>query len=54
MSTMAELINDEMSSEEKFYLPASVPKPNVSRFEAVLTDLFSGHGIVLIPDTYNE
>jgi hypothetical protein len=51
---MEESINDETSGEAKFYLPASVPKPNVSRIETVLTDLLSGHGIVLIPDTYNE
>lgn len=39
---------------DKFYLPATTLPTDVGRFEAVLTDLFGGHGRVLIPRTYNR
>jgi hypothetical protein len=37
-----------------FYLPAVTLPPNLDRIEAVVTDLLDVHGVVLIPDTYNE
>jgi hypothetical protein len=39
---------------DKFYLPATSLPADIGRIEAVLTDLFGGHGRVLIPRTYNR
>ncbi|QIO24680.1 hypothetical protein [Haloarcula sp. JP-L23] len=38
----------------KFYLPAVALPPHLDRIEDVVTDLFDLHGVVLIPETYNE
>ena len=40
--------------DSKFYLPAVAVPPNLGRIEAVVEDLFDFHGVVLIPDSYNE
>jgi hypothetical protein len=39
---------------EKFYLPATAVSRTVSRVEEFLTEHLGGHGVVLIPDTYND
>ncbi len=37
-----------------FYLPAAATSSNLDRFENIVDKLFEFHGVVLIPDTYNE
>ncbi|WP_276273255.1 hypothetical protein [Haloarcula litorea] len=53
---MNETVINETRDEptEKFYLPAVALPPNLDRIEAVVEDLFDLHGVVLIPDSYNE
>jgi hypothetical protein len=46
--------DSEDSEMDRFYLPAVAARPDFGRVEAVLTDLFEGHGLVRIPDTYNR
>ncbi|GCF15311.1 hypothetical protein Harman_32460 [Haloarcula mannanilytica] len=41
-------------SNDDFYLPAVALPPNFSRIEAVVSNLFDFHGVVLIPDSYNK
>jgi hypothetical protein len=53
----AHVTNVESKSEptvDKFYLPATTLPTDIGRIEAVLTNLFGGHGRVLIPRTYNR
>lgn len=49
---------DEMTSrqfaDDDIYLPAVALPPNFGRLEAFLGDLFDFHGVVLIPDSYNN
>lgn len=45
---------DGKFSNDDFYLPAVALPPNFSRIEAIVSDLFDFHGVVLIPDSYNE
>lgn len=45
--------NDTFLSDD-FYLPAVALPPDLGRIEAVVTDLFDVHGVVLIPDSYNK
>lgn len=42
------------STMDRFYLPAVAARPDFGRVEAVLKDLFEGHGVVLVPDTYSK
>ncbi|WP_324759372.1 hypothetical protein [Haloarcula montana] len=46
--------NQDEFDEHDFYLPAVALPPNLDRIEAVVSDLFETHGVVLIPDTYNS
>jgi len=41
-------------SNDDFYLPAVALPPDLGRIEAVVSDLFDFHGVVLIPDSYNK
>lgn len=52
LNTHTEL--NSASEPEKFYLPAVTSPPSLDRIEAVVTDLLTFHGVVLIPDTYNN
>ncbi|WP_246989421.1 hypothetical protein [Halorientalis marina] len=45
-------MEDEPSTA--FYLPAVAPEPDFSRIGEVISDLLDYHGVVLIPDTYNQ
>jgi hypothetical protein len=45
---------DGKFANDDFYLPAVALPPNFSRIEAVVSDLFDFHGVVLIPDSYNK
>jgi len=45
---------DSTFANDDFYLPAVALPPNFSRIEAVVSDLFDLHGVVLIPDSYNK
>jgi hypothetical protein len=51
---MTQTADSEDHVETKFYLPSIVAVPTVSRIESVVTDVFGGHGIVPIPETYND
>lgn len=41
-------------AETRFYLPAVTASRDIDRLGNVLDELFEFHGVVLIPDTYNE
>ena len=41
-------------AETSFYLPAAATSSNLDRLGNVIDKLFEFHGVVLIPDTYNE
>jgi hypothetical protein len=45
---------DDTFAGDDFYLPAVALPPNFGRIEAVVSDLLDFHGVVLIPDSYNE
>jgi hypothetical protein len=51
---MNETTTDASSSTDSFYLPAAAAGPTFERIGAVLEDLLDSHGVVLIPDSYNE
>ncbi|SFR65332.1 hypothetical protein [Halogeometricum limi] len=42
------------SPMDKFYLPGTSLPTDLGRVEAAVTDLFTFHGRVLIPRTYNR
>lgn len=46
--------SEDESDVEKFYLPAFSARPSPGRIEAIVSDLFDFHGVVLIPDSYNK
>jgi len=48
-----EKARSEPESKE-LYLPAMSAEPRSDRVEQVVSDLFSFHGVVLIPDSYNK
>jgi len=52
--TQDQVTEDSKFSNDDFYLPAVALPPNFSRIEAVVSDLFDFHGVVLIPDSYNK
>jgi hypothetical protein len=51
---MKQTAHSENHVETKFYLPSIVAVPTASRIESAVTDVFGGHGVVPIPETYNE
>lgn len=53
--TPSQIPNEEPEpTAEKFYLPATSISTDLSRVEAVVTNLFDLHGRVLIPRTYKR
>lgn len=55
MIKLTELNEDTQDGvETSFYLPAVAPSSNLEKWGNVIDKLFEFHGVVLIPDTYNE
>jgi len=51
---MRDHTNQTNETDSDLYLPAVAPGPDFERIGDVVSDLLDLHGVVLIPDTYNE